>query len=158
MLRRPFKTLLVLCGLFSLPQAALADTVPVRLDQARVLRLPAGVSTIIIGNPSIADGTLQAGGLLVVTGKGYGTTNLMVLDAKGDVIVEHQITVSAPNSGVVVYRGPDRETLNCTPTCERAIVPGDAQTVFSTAIQQSEQRNTHATGAAAQAPRPPAAR
>jgi hypothetical protein len=91
-----------------------------------------------------------------VTGKGYGTTNLMALDAKGDVIVEHQITVSAPNSGVVVYRGPDRETLNCNPTCQRTIAPGDSQAVFNAAVQQSGQRNTLATGVAAQAPQQPA--
>lgn len=155
MFRPSFKSLLLLCGLAVFPHAAMADAVSVVLDQARLLRIPAGVSTIVIGNPSIADGTLQSGGLLVVTGKGYGTTNLMVLDAKGDVIVEHQITVSAPNNGVVVYRGPDRETLNCSPTCQRAIAPGDAQAVFNAAVQQNGQRNTLAAGVAAQAQRPP---
>lgn len=150
MLRQSFKFLLLFCGLVMLPHAALADAVAVVLDQARLLRLPAGVSTIVIGNPSIADGTLQSGGLLVVTGKGYGTTNLMALDSKGDVIVEHQITVSAPNHGVVVYRGPDRETLNCAPTCQRTIVPGDAQAVFNSAVQQNGLRNTLATGSATQ--------
>lgn len=158
LLRQSFKTLILFCGLAIYPHAVHAEAVSVVLDQARLLRIPAGVSTIIIGNPSIADGTLQSGGLLVVTGKGYGTTNLMALDSKGDVIVEHQITVSAPNSGVVVYRGPDRETLNCNPSCQRTIAPGDAQAVFNAAVQQSGQRNTLATGAAAQAQRPPAAR
>lgn len=156
MLRHSLKTLLLLCGLAISPQTAFADAVSVVLDQARLLRIPAGVATIIIGNPSIADGSLQTGGLLVVTGKGYGTTNLMVLDAKGDVIAEHQITVSAPNNGVVVYRGADRETLNCAPVCDRTVSPGDAQAVFSAAIQQNTQRNTIATGAAAQAQRPAA--
>lgn len=155
-LRQSFKTLFLLCGFVILPHAVLADAVSVVLDQARILRMPAGVSTIIIGNPAIADGTLQSGGLLVVTGKGYGTTNLMVLDSKGDVIVEHQITVSAPNSGIVVYRGPDRETLNCAPTCQPTIAPGDAQAVFNAAVQQSGQRNTLATGVAAQAQQQPA--
>lgn len=155
MLRRSFRNLLVLCGVMIAPNLALAEAVSVVLDQARLLRLPQGVSTIIIGNPSIADGTLQSGGLLVVTGKGYGTTNLMALDSKGAVIAEHQITVSAP-AGVVVYRGADRETLNCAPACERAVVPGDAQAVFSQAIQQNGIRNTLAAGVAAQTPAAPA--
>ncbi|HRF08642.1 MAG TPA: pilus assembly protein N-terminal domain-containing protein [Xanthobacteraceae bacterium] len=156
MLRQSLKTLILLCALALYPHTARAEAVSVVLDQARLLRIPTGVATIIIGNPSIADGTLQSGGLLVVTGKGYGTTNLMALDSKGEVIIEHQITVSAPNSGVVVYRGPDRETLNCNPSCQRTIAPGDAQAVFNAAVQQSGQRNTLATGAAAQAQRPPA--
>ncbi len=82
MLRQSFKTLLVLAGLVIAPNLALAEVVSVVLDQAKLMRLPDRVSTIVIGNPSIADGTLQAGGLLVVTGKGYGTTNMMILDSK----------------------------------------------------------------------------
>jgi Flp pilus assembly secretin CpaC len=118
------------------------------------LRLPDRVSTIVIGNPSIADGSLQSGGFLVVTGKGYGTTNLMALDAKGAVLAEHVITVSAPKSGLTVFRGADRETLNCAPSCERAVVPGDSQAVFNSVIEQNGARNTLATGSAKQTQAP----
>ncbi len=146
MLRNQIKTLLVLCGLFIAPNLALAEVVSVVLDQARLLRLPDRVSTIIIGNPSIADGTLQAGGLLVVTGKGYGTTNLMVLDNKGTVIAEHTITVSAPASGLTVFRGSDRETLSCAPNCQRTLVPGDATAVFDAVVAQNGTRNGLSAG------------
>lgn len=64
---------------------ARADSVSVALDQATILRLPENVSTIVIGNPSVADGSLQAGGLLVVTGKGYGETNLLALNKQGEI-------------------------------------------------------------------------
>ena len=47
------------------------------------MRLPTGVATIVIGNPLIADASLQPGGLLVITGKGYGSTNLLALDRSG---------------------------------------------------------------------------
>lgn len=153
MLRNQIKTLLVLCGLVIAPNLALAEVVSVILDQARLLRLPDRVSTIIIGNPSIADGTLQAGGLLVVTGKGYGTTNLMVLDNKGTVIAEHTITVSAPVSGLTVFRGAERETLSCAPNCQRTLVPGDATAVFDAVVAQNGTRNGLSAGtpAAAQA-------
>src|SRR5690606_34174433 len=83
-----------------------AATVQVQLDQARILRLPDRVATLVIGNPSVADGTLQAGGLLVVTGKSYGTTNMIALDSRGDVLAEHQITVGAPkDEALTVWRG-----------------------------------------------------
>ncbi len=153
MQRRWLKTLMVVCGLLAGPNLALAEVVSVALDQAKLLRLPDRVSTIIIGNPAIADGTLQTGGLLVVTGKGYGTTNLMVLDSRGTVIAEHTITVSAPTHGVTVFRGADRETLSCAPNCQRTLVPGDAQGVFESVVQQNSTRNGLSTGnAAANAP------
>lgn len=152
MSRHSLKTLLVLCGLVFAPSFALAEAVSVVLDQARLLRLPDRVSTIIIGNPAIADGTLQSGGILVVTGKGYGTTNLMALDAKGTVIAEHLITVSAPASGLTVFRGAERETLSCAPHCQRTLVPGDSQAVFDSVVTQSGTRNGLSTASPASAP------
>ncbi|MBX3519709.1 MAG: pilus assembly protein N-terminal domain-containing protein [Xanthobacteraceae bacterium] len=152
MSRLSFRTLLVLAGLVIAPNLALADSVAVILDQAKLLRLPDRVSTIIIGNPSIADGTLQAGGFLVVTGKGYGTTNLMALDSKGNVLAEHTITVSAPTTALTVYRGADRETLSCAPNCQRTLVPGDASAVFDAVVAQNGTRNGLSTGTPAAAP------
>jgi len=62
------------------PRPAPAADVTVIMDQAKLMRLPDRVATIVIGNPMIADASLQPGGLMVITGKGYGLTNLMVLD------------------------------------------------------------------------------
>lgn len=153
MLRTSFKTLLMLAGLVIAPNLALAEVVSVILDQAKLMRLPERVSTIIIGNPSIADATLQSGGFLVVTGKGYGTTNLMALDSKGAVLSEHTITVSAPTHGLTVYRATDRETLSCAPNCQRTLVPGDASAVFDAVVAQNGTRNGLSTGSpAANAP------
>src|SRR5450755_4262421 len=77
--RRPMLDLawatVLLAAVVSAPARA-ADPITVVLDQATIAKLPEHVSTIVIGNPLIADVTVQAGGLLVVTGKGYGTTNL----------------------------------------------------------------------------------
>ena len=56
----------------------------VTLDQATVVKLPAGASTLIVGNPMIADVTmLKTGAAMVVTGKGYGQTNLIALNFAG---------------------------------------------------------------------------
>ena len=74
--------LLALC----IAPAARAETISVGVDEARVMRLPQGASTVVIGNPLIADATLQNGGILVLTGKGYGATNLLALD-RGSAIL-----------------------------------------------------------------------
>src|SRR5581483_12411631 len=99
------------------PLSAKAETIHVVLDRATILRLPEKVATIVIGNPSIADGSLQAGGLLVVTGKGYGDTNLLALDRRGDTLAEYIVTVTAPkdDTKMTIYRGVERETWSCAP-------------------------------------------
>jgi len=123
-----------------------ADQFNIVLDQAMILHLPEKVATIVIGNPSVADGSLQAGGLLVVTGKGYGTTNLIALDNRGNTLTEHILNVSAPKEGrVTVYRGIDRETWSCVPKCERSVVLGDAPAYFDAAISQTGTRNGQST-------------
>jgi hypothetical protein len=142
-----------LCLATSLPAAA--EDIEVVLDQARILRLPDRVTTLVIGNPAVADGTLQTGGLLVVTGKNYGATNLIALDSRGEVLVQHNITVAAPKDGrLTVWRGVERESWSCAPRCERATVLGDAPDFFESASRQAEARNGQAIGQpAAAAPR-----
>ena len=60
----------------------------------------------MVGNPSIADVSVQSGKLLVVTGKSFGETNLIVMDADGKVFVNRRLIVQEPRTGfVTVYRG-----------------------------------------------------
>src|SRR5262249_36121729 len=97
---------------FALANVAKADTVNVPLDQAQVIRLASGVSTVVIGNPLIADASLQPGNMMVVTGKGYGVTNLMALDRSGRVLMDKELQVTRPRTSdvVIVQKGIDTET------------------------------------------------
>ena len=89
-----------------------ANPIAVNVDQARLVKLPARVATIVVGNPLIADVALQAGGVIVVTGKGYGATNFIAMDRAGEVLVDRVIQVEGPTDQLVtVYRGIDREVL-----------------------------------------------
>ncbi|HMF26272.1 MAG TPA: pilus assembly protein N-terminal domain-containing protein [Pseudolabrys sp.] len=130
-------------------KAAPADTVSVNLDQAQILRLPDRVATIIIGNPLIADATVQSGGVLVVTGKGYGATNVLALDRGGRILMNQTVQVLAPASDdlVTVYRGADRESYSCVPDCSRRITLGDAPAYFNPTLAQSSARNGQAQAA-----------
>ena len=132
------------------PRPAPAADVAVILDQAKLIKLPEKVATVVVGNPLIADASLQAGGLMVVTGKGYGTTNVIVLDRSGAVLMEKTIEVQGPREHtVVLYRGIERETYSCAPNCERRITLGDGNAYFTTTIGQTVTRNAQAQGAAA---------
>ncbi len=132
------------------PAAATPENLTVFVDQATIVKLPEKVATLIVGNPLIADVTLQSGGLMVVTGKGYGATNIMALDRTGTVLMETSVSVQGPRDNVVVvYRGPLRETYSCDPSCERRITLGDSPEYFSTTMGQTGARNGQAASAPA---------
>jgi hypothetical protein len=140
---------LTILGSVAAITAPRADVI-VSLDQAKLMRLPDKTATIVIGNPLIADASLQAGGQMVITGKGYGMTNIIALDRAGNVLMDKNIEVQGPAGHiVVVYKGVERETYSCTPNCERRITLGDGNTFFDTVIMQSNVRNGQAQGNAA---------
>jgi hypothetical protein len=141
---------LLLVAIVAPAAAAPVDTIVVFLDQARILQLPDRAATVVVGNPLVADLSIQPGGLAVVTGKGYGATNFIVMDRKGGVLMEKTVEVTGPNDKtVVVYRGSDRETYSCTPDCSRRMTLGDAPEFFAKSLEDIVSRNNQATGAGA---------
>ena len=115
-------------------QAAIA----VSVDQAKLVKLPERVATIVVGNPMIADVALQNGGILVVTGKGYGATNFIAMDRAGQILDERQIQVAGPSDQLVtVYRGVDRETYSCMPICQKRVTLGDSDGYFKQVMDQA---------------------
>jgi Pilus formation protein N terminal region len=135
--------------------AAQAETVTVSIDDARVMQLPEHVATVVIGNPLIADASLQRGGVLVVTGKGYGATNLLALDREGRVVLSQTVRVRGPSHRdlVVVYRGVDRESYSCAPECEPRITLGDDNKFFAGTLGQTTTRSGSARAGGAPASR-----
>jgi hypothetical protein len=144
--------LVILPALVALPSFASAQgtkpassgIVSVTLDQAQVMKLPDGVVTLVVGNPLIADVSIQAGGMVVLTGKGYGVTNLVALDRSGSVLEQKTIQVQGSRDSVVVYRGTERESYSCTPKCERRITLGDGAEFFNATIGQAGMRTGQA--------------
>lgn len=128
---------------------ARADTVTVRIDRAQVMHLPEHVATIVIGNPLIADASLQHGHVLVITGKGYGETNLLALNRDGKVVMNKTVRVLGPHGRnlVVVYRGADRESYSCMPECQPRITLGDAPVYFNPTLAQTGARTGQAKSA-----------
>ena len=126
------------------------DTIAVNVDQAKLLRLPGKVATIVVGNPLIADVTLQPGGMIVVTGKGYGATNFIALDRGGEILVDRQIQVEGPSDRLVtVYRGVERESYSCMPVCQRRVTLGDSDNYFNATMGQAGSLSSNASGGGA---------
>ena len=127
-----------------------ADAIAVNVDQARLVKLPARVATIVVGNPLIADVALQAGGVIVVTGKGYGATNFVAMDRSGEVLVDRVIQVEGPTDQLItVYRGVERESYSCMPICQQRITLGDGDKYFKAAMDQAGNLSNHAATSAA---------
>jgi Flp pilus assembly secretin CpaC len=92
----------------------------VYMNSARVLKLDRPVSKVIVGNSEVADATVADSKTIVLTGRSYGTTNLVLLDADGNAIVDERILVSIDESSTVrVFKSTQRTVLSCTPNCEQ---------------------------------------
>ena len=120
-------------ALIALPPATAhaeaSDPISVRVNMARILRISAPAATIIIGNPAVADVTIQDPQTLVLTGKSYGQTNLIILDSMGNPVADTMVTVIQSQSDLVtVYLGTARTTLSCSPVCQPTIMLGDDAT------------------------------
>lgn len=133
-------------GISTVP--AYAETtapVSVKVNMARILRISSPANTVIIGNPGVADVTIQDSQTLVLTGKSYGQTNMIVLDAQGKAIADTLIEVVQAQADIVtVYMGQARTTLACSPVCQPTIMLGDdsgfsSQLASSSAIVRSMQ-------------------
>lgn len=136
-------------GAVAAPQGAAPDTVVVMVDHAKVVRLPEKAQTVIVGNPGIADVSVQRNGVMVVTGKSFGVTNLIALDVNGALLAESLVRVGAASDSVLtVQRGLDRESYSCTPACQPTVRLGDAQRFFGEASGQAASRSTAAAAAA----------
>lgn len=127
--------------------ALAATPFQVPLDQARPLALKAPAAGVVVGNPSIAGVTLQSDRLLFVTGKSYGTTNLIIVGENGRPVYEGMITVVADDnveSTLTLTRGLTTVRQSCTPVCRKTPDLSDDPTEFEKAQAQV---NSHASRA-----------
>jgi hypothetical protein len=154
------RVLLLLALAGAAPAAALAapasappGMLTVVIDQAKVAQLPAGTRTLVVGNPAIADVTMLKGSAaMVVTGKGYGLTNLIALDAQGNIIDEKGIEVEPTKAVLVVQRGSERESYWCNPLCMPTVQVGDDNSAFTSASGQVTAHSALAGGGSAAKP------
>ena len=128
--------------------ARAAGVLTLGVDQATVLRLAKPAGTIILGNPLIADASVQDARTLVLTGRSFGITNIIVLDAQGAEVLNTQLSVSVGASGshqVTLHRATSRMSLSCTPECEQAPMVGDDADLFDRLTAQITTRNALST-------------
>lgn len=125
------------------------DPVTVTVDRAKVFRIEEPASTVIVGNPFIADVSMQDRFTVVVTGKSFGTTNLVILDEDSAPIIDEVIVVkSSEENTVSITRNSVRQTYSCSPVCEATLRVGDSTTAFDEIAKQAATRNELSSKAA----------
>jgi Flp pilus assembly secretin CpaC len=124
------------------------EVINLQLDRATVIRAPAKTTTMVVGNPAIADVSVQKNGVIVLTAKSYGETNLLALDSEGQLVSESWLKVQASTrDNMVITRGVERETYSCSPTCVPTMTLGDSQKFFANTSGQAGARNGSAAAA-----------
>ncbi|TAL82606.1 MAG: pilus assembly protein [Beijerinckiaceae bacterium] len=146
-MQRPAGLGLACCLLaFSNGSALAKEVLTVTVDQARIVKVPPGTQTLIIGNPMIADVTLlKHDGTMIVTGKGFGDTNFIALDGNGKPVAQSEINVVAGSNSLVVQRGMERQSYSCSPRCQPTARLGDDPAYFNQVAAQIQAHNAQAT-------------
>lgn len=140
---------LALCAAITLAATGVASAgeVDVALDQSRPIALPAAASGVVVGNPTVAGVSVQNNRLLFVTGRSYGSTNLIVVGENGRPIYETRITVVPDESNVVMLtRGVSTTRFDCSPLCRRRPDISDDQAAFAQTNDQISARAGQASG------------
>lgn len=134
-------------GYAALVGAAEAEDLIVKYDQSQLWRLERPIAEIIIGNPTIADVTIQSSDLLVVTGKSFGITNIIALDANREVVAERRVLVQRDEQKVVnLHKGSKRESYNCSPQCNPMTTIGDDPEYFERVAKLAERKMQLSSG------------
>jgi Flp pilus assembly secretin CpaC len=103
--------------------AAVAATgdMTVQLKESRRVGLNGSVANVVVSDPSVADVAMVDPHSVVVLGKGYGSSTVLILDHNGRALLDSRITVVAPDDGrVTVFRGAVATEFACAPRCQPA--------------------------------------
>lgn len=145
---RSATTAVLAAAAVALGTAAAAQELVVTYDQSQLLKLDRPAREIVIGNPTIADVLVHGGNMLIVTGKTFGITNIIALDAERNIILERRIVVQRDEASVVnLHKGGRRQSFNCTPQCNPMITVGDDTAYFESVAKSSQAKISFSRGA-----------
>lgn len=126
--------------------AVAATEVVVMNDQAKMLVVPGKAGTVVVGNPNIADVTVQ-GSQVFIHGRNFGTTNVLVFDRDGNELAHLDVSVMMGGShNVAVFRAAQRHSYVCAPLCEVTHQVGDKSDWYKEMTDENRAKGQLATG------------
>jgi Pilus formation protein N terminal region len=146
MMKTLFPVVCLTTALLVAAPAWAGQVLQIEVDESQMLTLPAAPGAIIIGNPSIADVSVQ-GKQIFIHGRGFGQTNLTILDLQGNQIAYFSVMGKhTQESAVALYRGGSRFSYSCAPYCESELQVGDDPAYTAKLMTQSSGKIEMATG------------
>jgi len=119
-------------------KAMAASSLTIVADRAKIVRIAGEVGSVIVGNPSFADVSVQKK-FIIVHGRNFGQTNILVLDEDGETMADLEVTiVKGPDRNVSVYRAGKKASYACAPKCESTLQVGDDDGYFETVKKSIE--------------------
>ncbi len=139
---------IVAATMFATPASA-ETSITVAADKARIISITGEPAAVIIGNPTFADVTVR-NGQVIIHGRHYGSTNLLILDDNGDLLANFELNVvQNSSSSMVVYKAGQRQSYTCAPNCEATLSVGDNPDYFDKVVQTQIVGKTTTAAAAA---------
>ncbi len=124
----------------ALASGAAAQQVTVEANKSVPLRINGKASSVVIGNPNVADVSVHNENLLFITGRTFGSTNLMVFSAEGRQLYAGDVVVTVNTTSLVnITRAGQNSTYDCAPNCRAVTSIGDEEGFFSRTAQQTQQ-------------------
>lgn len=138
--------------------AAMADGLNLNWREARVVKLAKPATSVVVGDPTVADVTLDTPDTVIIFGKTPGETNLLVLAGNQELLLDWPVTVSPVTArhvsvlNATAGTAPSEVLYACgTERCARVLSPTDVQ--FSSSASSSTSSDTDATKSASSAER-----
>jgi Flp pilus assembly secretin CpaC len=139
--------------------AIAAQPLVILSDQSQIITMARAPGTVVVGNPSIADVTIH-GQQVFLHGRGYGTTNVIILDEAGAQLAEFEVTVQlGGGNDVATFKAGAQYSLVCAPDCEVSLHIGDQIDYYKAIANQTNTKIGLAMGQKAgesSTPAPPA--
>lgn len=124
---------------FVLHASALAESIVIEASKSTSLRLKGAASSVVIGNPRVADVAVHDANLIFITGRSFGTTNLLIFSEDGKQLYSGDVVVTTNTTNLLnVNRAGETNTYDCAPTCRSVLSIGDELVYFDTLVAQSE--------------------
>jgi Flp pilus assembly secretin CpaC len=112
-------------------QAALAAIVggfSIELSRSRRIVLPGNAATVSVADPRIADVAVLDSHSIVVVGKAYGVTDIIVADHTGRLLMDGRVAVvPAENQRLTVIRGATTSDYVCLGRCSASAIAPSGQ-------------------------------
>lgn len=107
------------------PAMAAAAPLVLGLGEGEAVRLSGPARNVVVGDPEIADVSMTGPRDMVVLGRGYGSTSIVVTAQDGRLLFNREVVVGGEGPGEMAYvRGGETRAYSCAPVCRATEADG----------------------------------